>query len=106
MTAKDGSIAGGSFGRGRQSNDLLCESIPENVERWRRSTAVGNQSTIKSSGPEANVYTQISHRAEGRNGNEFDDGVWEKLDFPPIFEEERAEFPKNNNNQHHISRFE
>jgi hypothetical protein len=36
---------------------------------------MGNQSTIYSSGPEANVYgAQISHhRAEERNGNEFVD---------------------------------
>jgi hypothetical protein len=55
--------------------DKVCESIPEKVERWRRSTDVGNQSTINSSGPEANLYgSQISyHRAEGQNGNEFDD---------------------------------
>jgi hypothetical protein len=49
--------------------DKVCESIPEKEAKWRRSTAVRNQSTIKSSGPEANVYgAQISHRAEGRNG--------------------------------------
>jgi hypothetical protein len=28
------------------------------------------------------------------------------FDFPPVLEEEKAEFPKNNNNQHHSSRFE
>jgi hypothetical protein len=40
--------------------DKVCESISEKVERWRRSTAVGNKSTMKSSGPEANIYgTQI-----------------------------------------------
>jgi hypothetical protein len=60
---------------------------------------VGNQSTINSSGPKANVnVTQISHRAEKRNRNEFDDGLQEGFDFPPVFEEENAEFPKNNNN--------
>jgi hypothetical protein len=57
----------------------MFESIPEKVERWRRSTAVGNQSTINSSGPEANVYgAQVSHRAERRNRNEFDDVLREK----------------------------
>jgi hypothetical protein len=37
---------------------------------------------------------------------EFDGGLQERFDFQPDFEEERAEFPKNNNNQHHSSRFE
>jgi hypothetical protein len=56
--------------------DKVCQSIPEKVERWRRSIAVGNQSTINSSGSEANVYgAQISQHAEGRNRNEFDDGL-------------------------------
>jgi hypothetical protein len=36
----------------------------------------------------------------------FDDGLHERFDFPPVLEEEFAEFPKNNNNQHHSSRFE
>jgi hypothetical protein len=40
-------------------------------ESWKMSTAVGNQSTINSSGPEANVYgAQISHHEEWY---EFDD---------------------------------
>jgi hypothetical protein len=38
--------------------------------------------------------------------DEMEMNLREKLDFPPIFEEEKAEFPKNNNNQHHSSRFE
>jgi hypothetical protein len=68
---------------------------------------LGNQSTINSSGSEANVYGahQISHGAEGRNKNVFDDGLQERFDFPPVSEEGRAEFPKNNNNQDHSSRF-
>jgi hypothetical protein len=50
--------------------EKVCESIPEKVERWRRSKAVGNQSTINSGSPEANVYgAQISHCAERRNRN-------------------------------------
>jgi hypothetical protein len=51
--------------------DKVCESIPEKVERWR-------QSTIKSSGTEANVYGVQIYRADGRNGNEFEDGLREK----------------------------
>jgi hypothetical protein len=58
--------------------DKVCESIPEKVERWRQSTSVGNQSTIKSSGTEANVYGVQIYRADGRNGNEFEDGLREK----------------------------
>jgi hypothetical protein len=56
---------------------------------------VGNQSKINSSGSEANMYgAPISHRAEGRNRNEFYDGLQERFDFPPVFEKERAEFQK------------
>jgi hypothetical protein len=55
--------------------DKVCESIPAKVERWRRSTAVVNQSTFNSIGREsreANAYgAQISHRVEGRNRNKF-----------------------------------
>jgi hypothetical protein len=48
----------------------------------------------------------MSHRDEGRHRNEFDDGVQERFDFPPVFGEKRLKLPKNNNNQHHGSRFE
>jgi hypothetical protein len=61
---------------------------------------------VNSCGKPVTIKSQISHRAEGRNGNEFDEDLRDKLVFPPIFEEEKTEFPKNNNNQHHSSRFE
>jgi hypothetical protein len=56
---------------------------------------------------QVNEYgAQISYRAEGWNRDEFDDGLQERFDFQPVFEEERVEFPKNYNNQYHSSRFE
>jgi hypothetical protein len=41
-----------------------------------------------------NAVQQISHRPEGRNVNEFDDGLREKLDFPPIFRGRKGGIPK------------
>jgi hypothetical protein len=56
---------------------------------------MGNQSTINSN-------AQISHRAEGRNRNEFHDGLQERFHQ---FSRKKGR-KKNNNNQHHRSKFE